>query len=382
MGSTTLLDPELRDDRPRVRGGSRLRRGLLAWAVCWAALSAGPARAAPGESGTEVPIEPALVADAGAVSDTPLGSATPASAPGEFERIDVEFDCQGLRCAAWLYRPLALERPPVVVMGHGFGGTRRLFLPDYAERFARAGFAVFVFDYRSFGDSPGEPRQLVRIDGQLEDWRAALRHVRGRSDVDVDRVALWGTSLSGGHVLEIAAQDPAVVAVVAQVPYVDGDAGESPPWSFRFRALWAIVRDYTRSWVGSEPYYVPVISPPDRFGAINSADAYAAAQRLIPETLGWRNEIAARGMLELASYRPVLVAPEITAPVLLMPAVEDELIPIEFVRALAERMPHAELVELEGGHFDSYGGPLLDPAVSAQLEFLGRWLRPPTAPTS
>ncbi|RYI99201.1 MAG: alpha/beta hydrolase, partial [Actinomycetales bacterium] len=89
------------------------------------------------------------------------------------------FVSEGTRCAARVYHPHGepLQRP-VVVMAHGFGSVRALRLYAYAERFAAAGYVVLVFDYRGFGDSEGEPRQLMSIRRQHEDWRAAITYAR------------------------------------------------------------------------------------------------------------------------------------------------------------------------------------------------------------
>src|SRR5439155_8789479 len=108
---------------------------------------------------------------------------------------------------AWLYTPAGEGPYPVVVMAHGLGGQRRFRLDVHAERFAEAGLAALVFDYRHFGDSEGEPRQLVSIRGQLADWRAAIDFARGHHELDGGRLAIWGTSLAGGHVQVIAAED-------------------------------------------------------------------------------------------------------------------------------------------------------------------------------
>ena len=91
------------------------------------------------------------------------------------ERIRVSFDSGGVELVGYLYHAAEAEGDsPCVVMGHGFSGTQdRLFVG--AERFAGAGFAALTFDYRSFGESGGQPRQLVSIKGQLEDWRSAIR---------------------------------------------------------------------------------------------------------------------------------------------------------------------------------------------------------------
>ena len=93
-------------------------------------------------------------------------------------------------------------------------------LPAYAERFAEAGLAALLFDYRHFGASGGEPRQLLDIGRQLEDWRTAIAYARGLDGIE--RVGLFGSSFGGGHAIELAATEPGVAAVVAQCPMTDG----------------------------------------------------------------------------------------------------------------------------------------------------------------
>ena len=71
-----------------------------------------------------------------------------------FTRHEVEFQSRDLRCAAWVYQPDADGPLPLVVMAHGFSGTREMRLNAYAERFAQEGIAALVFDYRHFGPAP------------------------------------------------------------------------------------------------------------------------------------------------------------------------------------------------------------------------------------
>ena len=113
-------------------------------------------------------------------------------------RSDVKFPSGGVNCSAWLYRPDADGSLPLVVMAHGFAGTRDMRLDAYAERFAQAGIAALLFDYRHFGASEGEPRQLLDIGKQHEDYRAAIAYARRLGWVDADRIALFGSSFSGG----------------------------------------------------------------------------------------------------------------------------------------------------------------------------------------
>ncbi len=137
--------------------------------------------------------------------------------------LDVSFESGGEICRAWHFLPLndamaKYLRTPCVVMGHGFGGTRDAGLAPYARRFAAAGFHVIVFDYRHFGASDGEPRQLISIEKQLQDWAAAAAFAREIRGVDAARVALWGTSFSGGHVITAAFLDLRVAAVIPNAP--------------------------------------------------------------------------------------------------------------------------------------------------------------------
>ena len=131
------------------------------------------------------------------------------------EREDLTFPSGEDTCAAWLYRPDGVAGPvPCVVMAHGFTATRGDRLPAYAERFAAAGLAVLLFDYRHFGDSTGAPRQLLDIGRQQADYRAAVAFARTLEGIDAQRIALFGTSFSGGHVVAVAAKDPSIAAVV------------------------------------------------------------------------------------------------------------------------------------------------------------------------
>ena len=54
---------------------------------------------------------------------------------------------------------------PCVVLAHGFGAVKEGGPVRMAERFAAEGYAGLAFDYRYFGESGGEPRQLLDING-------------------------------------------------------------------------------------------------------------------------------------------------------------------------------------------------------------------------
>ncbi|MGI6795030.1 alpha/beta hydrolase, partial [Gordonia sihwensis] len=175
-------------------------------------------------------------------------------------RNDVTFPSTGGTCAGWLYEPAdAAGTPrPIIVMAHGLAGVKEMRLDAFADRFADAGYRCLVFDYRHFGASSGEPRQLLDIGSQLDDWRAAIAYARTLDDVDPERVVIWGTSFGGGHVIHTAARDHRIAAVIAQCPFTDGLAASMaipPVTSAKVTAL--AVRDLIGARLGRAPIMVP-----------------------------------------------------------------------------------------------------------------------------
>ena len=290
-------------------------------------------------------------------------------------RIDTDFESAGTRCAAWLFLPEAgagAGRPPVVVMAHGFGGQREMRLPEFAERFASRGLAALVFDYRCFGDSDGEPRNLIDPRRHLVDWRAAVEHAKGLPEVDSSRLALWGTSFSGGHVLALGSELSGVSAIVSQVPFVGLDSrGASMPLGEMARALFSGLRDLARAARGASPYYVPIAGPPEVFAFLNAPDVMDAFQDLVPPGSTWQNRAPARVLFQMSRYRPLRDAAKIAAPVLMLAAENDSLIPVASVEAASKQVPNCELVILPGtGHFEPYSGEVFERVAEREAGFL------------
>ena len=273
-----------------------------------------------------------------------------------------------------LYRPEGESQPPVVIMGHGFGAERRFRLPAFAERLCMAGLAVLLFDYRGFGDSEGTPRGLVDPWRHLADFAAAVRYAQGLKGVDGARAVLWGTSFSGGHALVTAARLPGIAAVVAQVPHVDGLAS-----AFRYPlpllpgASWLALRDLAAAALGREPVRVPIIG---RAGVrcLATPDCYDGYLRLIPPGTVWQETVPARILLTILVYRPVRVARRIQAPVLIIAAEQDALIPLAATRRTAARIARCQFEVLPVGHFDLFDGPWFERSIALQIAFLRRHL--------
>jgi fermentation-respiration switch protein FrsA (DUF1100 family) len=291
-------------------------------------------------------------------------------------RDDVTFESDGTTCAAWHYRPVDGRPGPLVVIGHGFDGVREQRLDAYARRFARAGLASLVFDYRYFGASGGEPRQLFANAAQLEDWRAAVACARDLDGVDPERIALWGTSSSGGHVVAVAAEDDRIAAVVAQVPFADGLAQFLLlPFGVIVPLLAAALRDGIGALFGRPPRLIAFAGHPGSRAVITSTDAVPGLRLITPPHSGWRNQIAPRFALTAAFHRPARAAGRVLCPLLVCVADADELIAPAPAIKMAGRAPRGELRRYPFGHFAMYAGPGFERAAGDQAAFLTRTLK-------
>lgn len=295
---------------------------------------------------------------------------------------DVEFKSGGLTCRAWLFEPdTTTGKPaPCIAMAHGLGGTRHDGLAPYAERFCSNGFYVLVFDYCYQGDSDGEPRQIVSVSKQLEDWTAAIAFARSCDGIDPKRIGLWGTSFSGGHVVSIAAKDPQIAAISAQCPMMDGAA--SARMAFKathlksfLRIVAAGISDAARSLVGAKPTYIPLVAPLGGAAAMATHDAHTGYTALAHDK--WRNEVAARFVLTMPMYRPISHARAVSCPALIIVCLKDTVVSNQASQTAADRIgPNARLVKLPIGHFEIYKGEWLECSSDEQAQFFKDTLNP------
>ena len=292
-------------------------------------------------------------------------------------RKDVSFKVKGTSISAWLYVPEDLSTPvPCIIMGHGFGGTKDMIMESYALRYQEAGFAVLAFDYRHFGESEGEPRQLVLISYQLEDYTAAIAYARGLGEIDPARIALWGTSASGGYGIVIAAKDKNIACVVAQCPGLDHRASEQ-----MFRKKLGIghilrlfvhgQRDMGRSRLGLSPHKIPIVGKPGTMAFFPISDAYDGYRKLASKN--FINEVCARVILRSHGFRPDKHIRDVRCPVLIQICDHDSLAPIR-AETEKELRKYAEVKHYPIGHFDIYTGENFEKSVSDQINFFKKHL--------
>ena len=288
-------------------------------------------------------------------------------------RLEVRFASGKQACAAWLYLPEGKRPAPVIVMGHGLGAIRQMRLDAYADRFVAAGYACLVFDYRHFGDSEGQPRQLLDIDRQLADWASAVAYARSRPELDPERVVLWGSSFGGGHVLVTAARDRKVAAVISQCPFTDGPASARAmgPAAFIKVGLRAIP-DVVFSVLRLRPIMLTIAGRPGSTALLTAPDALPGYLALVPQDVQFRNEVAARIGFHGLWRRPGRSASGINCPVLFCVCEKDSLAPAEATLRYARKASRGEIALYPLGHFDIYLGDGFERVVADQIAFLTR----------
>jgi dipeptidyl aminopeptidase/acylaminoacyl peptidase len=266
----------------------------------------------------------------------------------------VDFWSEGARLRGWLRRPDGpAERLPFVVQGPGWLGLAgaKLYQP-YHEAFSAAGFAVFIFDYRGFGESEGD-RGTLSPARQIEDWRNALAYMRGRSDMDPVRAAIFGSGgTGGGHAVAVAALESSVRATISQVPVADGR-----DWLHRMRTehewiafLASVEADRrARATTGTGTVVHPrrgiMVETPERHASAVKSDVDARIPSAVPLS-------AAQEILE---YRPLDLAPRVRG--LMVVAVEhDAVTPTDHARRLyqAALSPKKLVIQERTTHYAAY----------------------------
>lgn len=144
------------------------------------------------------------------------GSNTP-DAPRGIEEVWIDGP-DGSRIHGWFIpaRGLEANEPvPAVLHLHGNAGTMNEHLST-VDWLRDAGVHVLMFDYRGYGRSDGG--RLLRAN-LIADGHAALDYLLTRSDVDPERIGLYGWSMGGVIGLAVSSEREEIDAVVAAAAF-------------------------------------------------------------------------------------------------------------------------------------------------------------------
>lgn len=277
-------------------------------------------------------------------------------------RKDIEFKTEdGVTLRGWHYVPEGAGGPaPTIVMAHGFSAVKEMYLDRFAEAFAEAGLASIVFDNRNFGASDGEPRYEIDPWQQVRDYRDAITYAETLPETDAERIGIWGSSYSGGHVLVVGAIDRRVKCVVSQVPLASGHGNARRLIRADFLAGVQGMFDADRRarMKGEAPAMIPVVDEdPSAPSALPTPDSW----KWFTETgnacaPSWKNEVTLRSVEMFTEYEPGSYAAFVSpTPLLMVVALGDVLTVADLALATYEQaLEPKRLVALKGGHFDAY----------------------------
>lgn len=125
---------------------------------------------------------------------------------------DVWFEAaDGVKLHGWFVpAPPGSEQEACLLWFHGNAGNISHRLENLALLHQRVGCAVFIFDYREYGQSGG----AVSKAGTFLDAEAAYEATTGRLEVDPSRLVLFGRSLGTALAVHLAVRWPCAGAVL------------------------------------------------------------------------------------------------------------------------------------------------------------------------
>lgn len=276
------------------------------------------------------------------------------------DKQDFFFDSDGAALNGWLVRPAGDGPHPLIILTHGLSGIIDVDLAEYAARFVAGGYACLAYDHRNWGRSSGWPRAETDPWRQVADMREAISYARTLPGIDPERIGLWGTSYSGGHVLTVSALDRRVRCVVAQVPLISGartfDAWVPADKRAGFLARVDADRDARRRGA----------LPATTLAASKGSEAAEWIAR--KDTAGrYRNELTLRSFDLLRTYEPMSFASAIApTPLLMIIAANDTTTPTAWQReTFASVGEPKQLLAIDCRHYDVYMDHLEQAAAAA-----------------
>jgi uncharacterized protein len=123
-----------------------------------------------------------------------------------------------LPLSGWFFESTERLPAPTILLCHGVWTGRRECLP-MALRFHQAGYNVLCFDFRAHGLSAGRFTSVGQH--ETKDVLGAIGYLRGRPEVDPERIAVVGFSMGAVASIKAAARCPDIAAVVADSAYSD-----------------------------------------------------------------------------------------------------------------------------------------------------------------
>jgi fermentation-respiration switch protein FrsA (DUF1100 family) len=296
----------------------------------------------------------------------------------------VSFESDNETLRGWLYLPGNIspgERLPGIVLANALTAVKEINLPEYAEQFAKAGFAAIIFDYRYWGESSGEPRYHIAPMEHRADISNALTFLVNQPEVDPDRIGGWGISMGGGHMLFLATWEPRLKAVIATSTGIDppreGRQMSKEEALIRYDELVSASQKEragrTKANITTLQAWCPA---PDEGCALPVKEAYdfyeKARQSYAPT---FQNKLSSTSFANMQGDDVAFAIHLARAPILILHPDQD-VVPVENVLFYYKRAPEPKrLVVFSGLHTTTYvGGKHFQEAAEESIDWFKRYL--------
>jgi hypothetical protein len=135
-----------------------------------------------------------------------------------------------MQVAGTLFIPKTLNQSaknPAIIVGHPMGAVKEQSSNLYAQKLAEQGFVTLSLDLSFWGESEGQPRNVVAPDIYAEDFSAAVDFLGTRPFIDKNRIGVLGICGSGSFVISAAKIDPRMKAIATVSMYDMGAANRN-----------------------------------------------------------------------------------------------------------------------------------------------------------
>lgn len=118
-------------------------------------------------------------------------------------------------------------KAPAIVIGHPMGAVKEQSSMLYAQKLAEQGFVTLAIDQSFWGESDGQPRNVVAPDIYAEAFSASVDYLGTRDFIDRNRIGALGICGSGSFVISAAKIDPRMKAIATVSMYDMGSAARN-----------------------------------------------------------------------------------------------------------------------------------------------------------
>lgn len=268
---------------------------------------------------------------------------------------------------------------PTIIVTGSWTTVKEQMPAVYAKRLAEAGFAAFIFDFRNWGESGGQPRAYESPASKIEDIQNAARHLQQEPAVDPDRIGGLAVCASTGYMAHAIAAGAPIRSLALVAAWLHDHASIVPLYGGEAevrRRVEAGRKARQRFEESGHIEYVAAYDPDDSNAAMFfQLDYYASPERgAVPQ---WSNRFATMSWVDWFAFDALSAAGRVSVPTLMVHS-DDAALPENARRFFAALPGPKHLFWTDGTQTDFYDRePFVSRSVAAAVEHFAEALGSP-----